>query len=215
MANQNPFNTVHVLPMAAPLVDPNTGLMSPAWGKVFNNQIVPALQAMGATGPAGPSGAPTGPTGSQGLRGKDGNPGLTGATGIGTPGSTGATGAGSAAYYSLQEDLPVISSTNHIIVKPLNTNKHLAQIENTGLLFIGHDTTIGPATGATGPAGITGINGNHGNNGNTGATGAIVQGLQYAMTANIHVPPAYSYLVNHPFDTNGFILDIEGVAGVY
>ena len=172
MANENPKNTLFVLPMAAPMTDPATGLMSPAWGKVWNQQLIPALQNMGATGPVGPAGAPTGPTGPMGLRGKDGNPGASGVTGIGLPGVTGATGAGTAAYYSLQEDLPVELGTNHIVVLPIATNKKVASVANSGLLYIDHSISIGPATGATGPAGERGLNGNHGNNGETGLPGA-------------------------------------------
>lgn len=81
MANQNPKNTVFVLPYATPMVGPD-GKLSPTWQKVFGQQIVPALQGLGggatggATGPAGPQGekGDKGATGPQGPGGGSSTP---------------------------------------------------------------------------------------------------------------------------------------------
>ncbi|MCI4436731.1 MAG: collagen-like protein [Ignisphaera sp.] len=166
--NNNPNNRVFVLPYHAPMVDPDTGKLTPAWQAAFSQGIVPALKGLsgstggssytggpGATGAVGPRGANgnqgntglSGSTGPQGLTGHTGLTGLTGMTGYtGMTGLTGLTGGKGEtgnvqSQYILREDIEVLGGNDYILCNALETNGHVFTVDSTGILCIDDSET--------------------------------------------------------------------------
>lgn len=153
--NNNPNNRVFVLPYHAPIVDPDTGKLTPAWQAAFAQGIVPALKGLsGGTG--GYTGGP-GATGEAGPRGAQGN---VGNTGIGMTGMTGATGGGgktgnAETEYILSQNRAVDPGNDYILCNALETNGFVFTIDSTGILCVDDSETslVYGCTGLTGSSG--------------------------------------------------------------
>jgi hypothetical protein len=166
--NNNPNNRVFVLPYHAPMVDPETGKLTPAWQTAFSQGIVPALKGLsgstggssytggpGATGEAGARGAQgnqgltglTGKTGISGMTGNTGPQGMTGHTGLtGMTGLTGLTGikgdtGNVQAEYILRENIEVLSGNNYLLCNALETNGYVFTVDSTGILCVDDSET--------------------------------------------------------------------------